>query len=621
MNASESPASTGPEPGTAGPAFLAEASRLLADSLDYEATLSTVARLALPSLGAWCIVDVVEEDGAMRRLAVIHPDPARQAVARRLTHGWPPEADHPLGVPVVVRTRRAEMVPRVSEDMLAEAAPDEANRGYLRELGIGSLIVAPMVARGQVHGAITFVSPRPGEYGPEELDLAEDLARRAAMAIDNARLYRNAEQARAGAEDASRAKSEFLATMSHELRTPINAVVGYVDLLELELAGPITDGQREQLERIRSASGHLLSMVDEVLDLARVEAGQLPMARERAAAHDAVEQALAVVRPQGDARGVTLSAACGPGEPAWYLGDVRRVEQVVENLLSNAVKFSRPGGAVRIACRLTDEAPPEARLAGSGPWVAVEVEDAGVGIAPGDLAAVFEPFRQLEEGRTRTAGGSGLGLTVARQLARRMGGDVTLRSSPGVGSCATLWLPAAPHDVVPERRDAAERRRSAEALCAAGRILTVHLEDVLDAYVRRIRADAAIPHAADGTDVDLMDHTATLLTDLAQSLVVLGGRADDAAELLRDGSRIQRLVAELHAEQRQRLGWTEDELRRDFGILREEVERCVRAHLRGDGAEAAAATAGRLLRQGERISAHAFRLAAAHPAAAPPGGG
>ncbi|HEU4457291.1 MAG TPA: HAMP domain-containing sensor histidine kinase [Longimicrobium sp.] len=620
MNASESPASTGQEPGTAGPAFLAEASRLLADSLDYEATLSTVARLALPSLGAWCIVDVVEEDGAMRRLAVIHPDPARQTLARRLTNGWPPEADHPLGVPVVVRTRRAEMVPRVSEDMLAEAAPDEVNRRALRELGIGSLIVAPMVARGQVHGAMTFVSPRPGEYGPAELDLAEDLARRAAMAIDNARLYRNAERSRAGAEEASRAKSEFLATMSHELRTPINAVVGYVDLMELELAGPLTEGQREQLERIRAASAHLLSMVDEVLDLARVEAGQLPVARERALAQEAVDHALAAVRPQAEARGVSVAGGCAPAPPLWYVGDVRRVEQVVENLLSNAVKFSRPGGGVRVACGVTDQAPLEARLSGSGPWVAVEVEDAGMGIEPGDLAAVFEPFRQLDAGRTRTAGGSGLGLTVARQLARRMGGDVTLRSSPGVGSCATLWLPAAPDDAVPERRDDAERRRAAEALCAAGRILTVRVEEILEAYVRRLRADAGIPHAGESTDVDLMDHSATLLADLAQSLVVLGGRAEDAAELLRDGSRIQRLVAELHAEQRQRLGWSEDELRRDFCLLREEVEHCLRSHLRGDSAEAAASTAGRLLRQGERISVHAFRVAAAHPAAAPPGG-
>ncbi|MFL5537693.1 MAG: GAF domain-containing protein, partial [Longimicrobiaceae bacterium] len=176
----------------AGCAYLAEASRMLADSLEYETTLANVAALALPGLGAWCIVDVVEEDGSMRRLAVVHPDPSKQALARRLASGWPPEAGDPLGVPLVAQTRRAEVVEEVTDEMLVEAAHDEENLRTLRALGIGSLIVAPMLARGHVHGAMTFVSPREHHYGPRDVELAEDLARRAAMAIENARLYRAA---------------------------------------------------------------------------------------------------------------------------------------------------------------------------------------------------------------------------------------------------------------------------------------------------------------------------------------------------------------------------------------------------------------------------------------------
>src|SRR5215213_2250833 len=222
-------------------AYLSEASRMLADSLEYETTLANVAALALPGLGAWCIVDVVEEDGSMRRLAVVHPDPAMQGLARRLAAGWPPEVGDPLGVPLVAQTRRAQVVEEVTDQMLVEAAHDEDNLRTLRALGIGSLIVAPMLARGHVHGAMTFVSTREHHYGPGDMELAEDLARRAAMAIENARLYRAAGRARVEAEEASRAKSEFLAAMSHEMRTPLNAVLGYVDLLELELPGPVNE--------------------------------------------------------------------------------------------------------------------------------------------------------------------------------------------------------------------------------------------------------------------------------------------------------------------------------------------------------------------------------------------
>jgi len=240
-----------------------------------------------------------------------------------------------------------------------------------------------------------------------------------------------------------------------------------------------------------------------------------------------------------------------------------------------------------------------------------------VGIEPARVDEMFEPFRQGSAGHTRTEGGAGLGLTIARHLARLMGGDVTVRSSPGRGSCFTLWLPAAPESEVDLARDERARRRSGHAIEAAGRELTCHVDAVMDAYVRRIRGDARIPHARAGTPVDLLDHAATLVADVAQSMVVLGSVAEDTPALLRDGSRIQRFVAELHADQRRRLGWTEPELRRDFEVLREEVESSVRTHLPpGEGAEAAAAVAARLLRQSERVGIQAYRAGAASEASA-----
>ncbi|HEX6748111.1 MAG TPA: ATP-binding protein [Longimicrobium sp.] len=592
----------------AGGAYLAEASRLLADSLDYETTLGTVAALALPHLGGWCIVDLVEDDGTMRRLAVVHPDPALQPLARRLVSGWPPRIEDPLGVPVVVRTGRPELIPHVSDEMVAAAARDPDHLRTLRALGIGSVIVAPMTARGQVLGAMTFVSAEHSPYDEGDLELAEDLARRAAISIDNARLYRAAERARAQAEEASRTKSEFLAAMSHEMRTPLNAVLGYVDLMELEIAGPLTGEQREHLGRVRTAGAQLLAMVDQVLDLARLESGRMTVARERASVQEAVDEALSRARAFAADGGVALHDGCAPSNPAFYLGDVGRVGQVLDHLLSNAVKFTRRGGSVRVSCGVAASADPGAWVAGRGPWACVEVEDTGIGIDPRRMDELFEPFRQGESGHTRTEGGAGLGLTVARQLARLMGGDVTVRSVPGQGSCFTLWLPAAPESEV--GRDERTRRRAGWAIEAAGSALTCHVDVVMESYVRRVRSDPQVPHARGATDVDLLNHAATLVADVAQSMVVLGGSAEDAPRLLRDGTRIQRLVAELHAEQRQRLDWDETELRRDFEVLREEVEGCIRAHLpAGEGADAAVAVAARLLRQSERVGVQAHRAA------------
>ena len=591
-----------------GAAYLAEVSRILADSLDYEATLTAVASLALPHLGSWCIVDVVEEDGSMRRVAVVHPDPKRQAVARRLTAGWPPEVGDPVGVPVAVTTRRTQVVEHVSEEMIGRFARSEEMQGFLRALGMGSLVVVPMIARGHVHGAMTFVSSEDGGYGAEDVQLAEDLARRAAMAIDNARLYRAATRARAEAEGASAAKSDFLAAMSHEMRTPLNAVLGYVDLLELELPGPLTEEQRTHLQRIRGSASHLLAMVDQVLDLARIEAGHMGVGRERASVQEAVDGAVSRARPLAEAQVLRLADGCAEGQDPWYVADAGRVAQVLDHLLSNAVKFTAPGGTVQVGCAY--EAAPDAalRLPGVGPWACVAVEDSGVGIAPERVDEMFEPVRQAESGHTRSEGDAGLGLTVARHLARLMGGEVTVRSAPGKGSCFTLWLPAAPQQEGETERAVRTRRRAGRAIELGGRELTCHVEDVTEAYVRRLRADPVMRRAVQATDVDLMDHAATLDADGSQSMRVRGGDADDAPRLLRDGSRIQRLVAELHADQRRRLGWGEPELRRDFELLREEVESCVRTHLPpGEGADAAAAVAARLLRQTERIGVQAFR--------------
>lgn len=458
-------------------AFLAETSRCLADSLDYETTLRTVAGLALPFLGSWCIVDLVDSDGTIRRLAIVHPDPRMQELTAGLTRSWPPSRDDPLGAPRALRSRQVEVIPCVDDAMLVSVARDANNLRTLRALGIGSVIVVPLIARGRVLGALTLVNAESGhQYTQTDLALSEDLGARCAMSIDNARLHRDARSAGAlgaqmnqrlviasireqelaeraeqlgdearklaeEAKEANRAKSQFLSAMSHEIRTPLNAIIGYTALFDLEIAGPLTAQQSEYLARIRASTSHLLKLIEDVLDLAKVEAGRMDVRDESALAAAAMSAAVGLIEHQASAAGITIDYRDGYTE--CYLGDDDRVRQILLNLLANAVKFTERGGRVTVTCGTTRDPDGEARLPAEGSWVVIRVADTGIGIAPEMTGSVFEAFVQTEQGLTRRRDGTGLGLTISRELARRMGGELTLRSVEGEGSCFALWLRSA----------------------------------------------------------------------------------------------------------------------------------------------------------------------------------
>jgi PAS domain S-box-containing protein len=388
-----------------------EAGAALAASMDYEVNLPRVARLAVESLADWCAVDVVDENGLRRvALAAAHNADGELGGAG-LERTFP--VDRPGAGPFeVARTGRSEFLRDA-----ADASPSWA------ETGIRSYVSVPLVARGQVLGALTLAAadalPR---FTGEDAARLEELGRRVALAVDNARLYAEAIHANA-------AKSEFLAVMSHELRTPLNAIIGYADLLDAGVAGTLNDPQREQLGRIRVGSKHLLRLIEEVLLFSRLEAGREEVLRERIDLAVLAREACTLVEPLAREKGLDFVVELAP-EPVWVETDSGKVHQIVLNLLSNAVKF-------------TDQGQVTLSLHAGGGDAVLRVGDTGIGIAPENLERIWDAFSQVEQAPTRRVGGTGLGLSVTRNLARLLGGDVTVESQMDSGSTFTLRLPLA----------------------------------------------------------------------------------------------------------------------------------------------------------------------------------
>lgn len=630
--------------------FLAEASALLATSLDYQTTLKNLAHLVVPQLADWCSIHVVEEDLFIRQVAIAHADPLKMQWAQKIQRGYPTEPNAVFGAPQVIRSGESELYSQVSESILESFARDPQHLKILRQLGLKSMICVPLKARGRTLGAISFISAESGLcYNQADLALAEDLGRRAGLAVDNSRLYREAtdigenlrqaivilgEQqqqlrvlqritnllnqrltnlpgllqvmvravcdgipesqfailvlhntesnqleltatagigrerlllteflepgegllnqvfvtgesqlvkgSREGLEakssspspqplapnpsspasiyavaiasapagrlgvlaignwedadafdvedqnllgavgeqaaiainnarminaleereerlaaqnlilaqqnreleltrqkieqqniqliEAARLKSQFLATMSHELRTPMNSVIGFAQVLLRQRTSSLSPHQVDMVERILNNGKNLLALINDILDLSKIEAGRLELKLEEFNLKKLVSTTIAELQPLAQQKHLPLIFQANLDNPL-IVNDSVRFRQILVNLLSNAIKFTETG---RVEVSVAELSPME---------VAISVKDTGIGIAESDVGQIFEEFRQVDQTTTRKHGGTGLGLAITKSLVNMMQGTITVESKLGEGSTFCVQLP------------------------------------------------------------------------------------------------------------------------------------------------------------------------------------
>ena len=411
--------------------LLADASAALVASLDLESTLRAVARVPVPAFASWCMVFVTDGERGLRPVAThCAIDTKRDAVVRMSRRIATLSASERHPVQDANATGQPQLVLEAGDDFLRSVTRDAEFRALFAELEPTSLLAAPMIVHGRTVGVVLFVTDRTGRsFVDDDVPFAEELARRAAAAVDNARLYESERTARAAAESASRAKSEFLSTMSHELRTPLNAIGGYAELMAMGVRGPVTDAQREDLARIRGSGQYLLVLINDILNYTRLDAGRVEYQIRDVAIGELVIDLETLLVPQLHEKTLQFTQqACDAGVSV--RADRERLRQILINLLVNAVKFTDAGGRIVLACSATDA---EARIA---------ISDTGRGIPADQLERIFEPFVQVDRQLTRASQqGVGLGLAISRELARGMGGELVAESTVGKGSVFTVTLP------------------------------------------------------------------------------------------------------------------------------------------------------------------------------------
>jgi PAS domain S-box-containing protein len=410
--------------------FLSGASADLAESLDYEDTLARVTRLAVPYLADWCFADLLVAEGRTERFAVAHADPALAALAQEARR-FPAEAvgNRAHAPSQALRASTAILIPDYTEAILRAAARNADHLRVSSAMHLRSVMVVPLVARGRSLGVLTFATAAESgrRFGPEQLSIAEELARRCALALDNARLYRQAQEALA-------LRDQFVAIASHELRNPVTGAKGFLELLERQLAREEPDTARiaRYIAQVHGTLDRMEGLVADLLDVSRIQQGRLDLQLEPCDLTALGAAILARLESGGEWTGTHTVTFDAPEQVvgSW---DYARLDQVLTNLVSNALNYSPQGGNVRVAIAWDRTVTP--------PLATITVSDQGLGIPEAERETIFQPFSR-GSARGTTIGGTGLGLYIVRQIVEGHGGTITVDSALGKGSIFTVRLPA-----------------------------------------------------------------------------------------------------------------------------------------------------------------------------------
>jgi signal transduction histidine kinase len=407
---------------------LGEVGRAVSSTLDVETVLQTIVMRANQLAGtAGCNIWEYDELQEEFRLRASHYADERDAALLPAPGGVTTIPKGQGLITQVVERRQPVQIP----DIAVEGTYESPVRHALIDAGHRALLGVPLMSEDEVIGVLGVTSKTPGQFAPEIIRLLSTFATQSALALQNARLFHEVENKGRLLEAASRHKSEFLANMSHELRTPLNAILGFSEVLAERMFGEVNEKQAEYLQDILSSGRHLLSLINDILDLSKVEAGRLELELGRFHLPTALDNALTLVRERATRHGITLTqtVAAGVGD---IVADERKVKQILLNLLSNAVKFTPEGGRIGVTATAAEDV------------ITIAVSDTGIGIAPEDQAAIFEEFRQVGRDDARKQEGTGLGLTLAKKFVELHGGRIWVQSQLGQGSTFTFTLPFGP---------------------------------------------------------------------------------------------------------------------------------------------------------------------------------
>ena len=406
--------------------FFAEASKILASSLDLQVTFDAVARLVVPQLADWCTVEILDSQGKLQQIAVAHKDPEKVIWARELRKKQPPRMDDPTGLPNVLRTGKAEFYPLITDDMIVAVSKTPEELELVRSLGFTSAIIVPIFSSKKCIGGITFVTTESRRrYIEADLALAEELAVRASNAIENAQLYHSAQKEITERRKLEKQKDEFISIASHELKTPVTSIKAYGQVLQHFFKQKGDDKAVSHLSKMDFQINKLTNLIGDLLDVTKVESGKMIFAEEEFDFDTLVKEVVDEVQLTTDKHVLHIQGQT----QKTIIGDKERTGQVLTNLMTNAIKYSPKANQIDVT------------LSSDEKNVTVSVRDFGIGIPKDKQPRLFERFFRISGPHQETFPGLGLGLYISSEIIKRQGGKIRVESEDGEGATFSFTLP------------------------------------------------------------------------------------------------------------------------------------------------------------------------------------